>query len=151
MSATSSVVGIGSPFGADNLGQRAIDALRQPLSDLVLSNKIQLTYYDRPGLALLEYLKPFDTVHLIDAVVSGASAGTIHRFENVTDFQQSCQVVSTHDFGLAQALALGNVLGYLPNKLIIHGFEIDDENFSELKFSTFVEQLTTEIQTIVLD
>jgi hydrogenase maturation protease len=68
------IIGIGSPFGADQAGWRAIDLLSEAgLPDC------ELLKLDRPGSELLRYFEDAQYVVLIDAVLTGQGAGTAVR------------------------------------------------------------------------
>lgn len=119
------IVGVGSPFGSDAIGQRVIGLLQKRIElQGQYRDQIVLDYYDRPGPYLLEIMKDFYTVHLIDAIVSNQPIGTLHRYENIEAFQKDHQLLSSHGFGLAETLALGEILECLPDKVIIHGIEV---------------------------
>jgi hydrogenase maturation protease len=61
---------------------------------------------------------------LIDACVSGAVPGTVHRFEvSSTAMPAFASGVSTHGFGLAAAVELARVLGVLPRQSIVYAIE----------------------------
>ena len=63
------VVGIGSPFGADQLGWQIIEELRQhPKLKAWPEKQVQLLYRDRPGVSLIQDLKNSQYAILIDAV-----------------------------------------------------------------------------------
>jgi hydrogenase maturation protease len=63
-------------------------------------------------------------VLLIDAVRSGAPAGTIHRFEaHAAPLPARFFRSSTHLFGAADAIELARALGRLPSRLIVYGIE----------------------------
>jgi len=69
-----------------------------------------------------------DDVIVIDAVVTGASAGTVHVWEGGVWGGGQAPVFetsrgSTHGLGLAEAIELGRALGRLPAKLQIYGIE----------------------------
>lgn len=113
------IIGVGSPFGDDAIAYQVIECLKEESLPA-----IDLHYYDRPGWHLLECMKPFNTVHLVDAIVSGNPPGTLHRYEDIHTFEQHQNLLSSHSFGLAETLLLGEVLDELPAKLIIHGIEI---------------------------
>jgi hydrogenase maturation protease len=60
----------------------------------------------------------------VDAVVTGAAAGTVHRMETADGAMPAGLAgVSSHGFGLAEAVALGCALGRLPPRLIVHAVE----------------------------
>lgn len=115
------IIGIGSPFGEDQAGWKVIEILQRTSS---LPSKIEITSYDRPGLRLLSYIQNLECVYLIDAVKSGACAGTIHRFENEA-INECNTLLSTHDFGVIQTLKMGLALNMLPKKIILYGIEIN--------------------------
>ena len=62
---------------------------------------------------------------MIDAVSSGAEAGTIQRLDaSVEPLPASlASAPSTHAVGLGQAIELGRALGRLPGRLIVYGIE----------------------------
>ncbi|MBY0377010.1 MAG: hydrogenase maturation protease [Gammaproteobacteria bacterium] len=113
------VIGVGSPFGNDSIAYRTIECLKQE-PDF----RAHLHYYDRPGWYLLNCMKPFDTVHLVDAMISSKPPGTLYRYEDIHAFKHNQNLLSSHGFGLAETLLLGEALNELPTKLIIHGIEI---------------------------
>ena len=100
---STAIIGVGSPFGDDSIAERMIVALQEnnALCD------INIQYYDRPSWQLLEYMKPFQTVHLIDALCSHQPVGTVQCYQDITLFQQQKNLLSSHGFGLADTLALG--------------------------------------------
>ena len=119
------VIGVGSPIGSDNIAQQIIQLLKEH-SKNKFYNRIQFDYYDRPGIYLLELIKNFDVLHLIDAVVSNNPMGSIYRFEDINAFQAEKFLLSSHEMGVAEVLLLGKTLNFLPRKIIIHGIEIDN-------------------------
>lgn len=119
------VLGIGSPFGDDQVGWRVAETLKQQLS--LHDHKAQdvnIESHDRPGIRLIELMSEASTIFIIDAVKSGSEAGTIHRFENNEIFESDNRF-STHDIGVSQALQLGCSLNALPANIILYGIEID--------------------------
>jgi hydrogenase maturation protease len=60
----------------------------------------------------------------VDAVVSGARAGTLHIWDGChARLRNEVFCSSTHAFGLADAIELARVLDRLPNKLTVYGIE----------------------------
>lgn len=112
---TIKVLGIGSPFGDDQVGWKVIELLK---SHLPFSEHITLGQHDRPGARLLELMGGANTVYLIDAIKSGHPLGTIHCFKNTEIFTIKNHL-STHDLGLAQALQLAKALDVLPEHVIL--------------------------------
>ncbi|HEY7602965.1 MAG TPA: hydrogenase maturation protease [Gaiellaceae bacterium] len=80
---------------------------------------------DGEPVALVEALVGADEVTIVDAVSSGAPAGTVHEFEAGAEplpvrlFGAS----STHALGLAEALELARSLGRLPTRVRVLGIE----------------------------
>jgi hydrogenase maturation protease len=76
--------------------------------------------------ALLDAWSGAATVLLLDATRSEAPAGTIRRVEDALDGRGMLppeQRASAHALGLADAIALGALLGRLPRRLIVIGIE----------------------------
>ncbi|MEV5408756.1 hydrogenase maturation protease [Thermopolyspora sp. NPDC052614] len=61
---------------------------------------------------------------VVDAVVSHAPPGTVHRHEGLDPPVTSRH--SSHSLGLAEAAALGRALGRLPDALLFYGIEAAD-------------------------
>lgn len=71
-------------------------------------------------------------VVVVDAVVSGAAAGTIHRLEaHGAPLPASLGAASTHSFGLAQAIELCRALGRLPQRVVVYGVEVEGTGIGE--------------------
>ena len=112
------IIGIGSPFGADRAGWRAIDLLSEAgLSDC------ELLKLDRPGSELLRYLEDAQDVVLIDAVLDGQKPGTAIRLQTDALSLAACRT-SSHGFGVAEALQLAERLELLPSRLLLIGIQI---------------------------
>lgn len=76
------------------------------------------------GSSLIEAWKNANDVIIVDAVSSGAVAGTIHRFDSCnqsvpTEFFH----YSSHAFGVAEAIEVGRSLNMLPRRLVVFGIE----------------------------
>ena len=143
------IIGIGSPYGADQSGWHAIEFLKadRKFRDL-FNGEIQLICLDRPGMALLEYLQDVNYAILIDAIAGGEPG----KILEVTKEEILCDTrkISSHFTGVAEALAMGDIVDCLPNKITIYGigtgdcfagFTADKGNYSHLK-KLIVNQLT---------
>src|SRR5437667_4838472 len=62
-------------------------------------------------------------VILVDAVVTGAPCGTVHVLEGNPPRLPRTLQISSHGFGLAEALRLGQVLNSLPDRVTVYGIE----------------------------
>ena len=78
---------------------------------------------DRPGAALIDLMDGAGAVILIDAVRSGASPGTIHDLDLGDIDSLGAALVSSHDFGVAAAVALARKLGRAPAHGRVLGIE----------------------------
>jgi hydrogenase maturation protease len=129
---TIKVIGIGSPFGDDRLGWVAIDLLKQQQIAQKCHQHLILESCDRPGAQLIEIMRGIDSVILIDAVKSNkVPIGTLHCLKNDEIFTVNDGCLSSHAFGVGQALQLASVLGDLPQSVIFYGLEIDDKNTTD--------------------
>ena len=72
-----------------------------------------------------------ERVILIDAVVTGAPAGTIHVWEGSPPQLPHATHFSSHGFGLAEAFRLGHILNCLPQRITVFGIEGDRFGFGE--------------------
>jgi hydrogenase maturation protease len=147
------VIGLGSPFGDDAVGLEIIETLQQAKRlQPYFDGRLELLATDRPGPALLLHLKGAERALLIDAVVSGAPVGRLHRWSDVDEVENSQTSLSSHGFGLAQTLALGRQLGMLPGQLAILGIEIDPDagqiapaSLDDVKYSLLINEIEEEI------
>jgi hydrogenase maturation protease len=117
------VMGVGNPYGGDDAaGLSAARRLRGSVRD-----GIAVVEQTGEGTALLEAWRGAAAVILVDAVQSGAPAGTIHRLDaRVTRVPMRYFRHSTHHFGVAEAIELGRVLNELPRRLMLFGIEGKD-------------------------
>lgn len=140
------VLGIGSPFGDDQLGWEVVRLLQQrPALQAFISNQLHLFYCDRPGMHLLELMRDAQTVFLIDAVKTGAEIGTLHCFKN-DEISAATTSLSTHGLGVTIAMKMGQILQILPPNVILYGVEIDDVQLQFTR-SAPIEQA---IETLVI-
>jgi hydrogenase maturation protease len=120
------VIGLGSPDRGDDAVGAAVARAVAVL---------------RPGLAVVEHEDPtalldlwtgHSPVVVVDAVRSGAVAGSLHWLETGATAPPmgvgawaSSGHGSTHAFGLAEMVELGRALGRLPDRLVVVGVEAD--------------------------
>lgn len=75
-------------------------------------------------IELIEACEGAQAAWLVDAVCSGARPGTLHRFDvGERALPSGLFRVSTHRFGLADALELARALGRLPPRVTVYGIE----------------------------
>ena len=116
------IFGIGSPSGDDQAGWLVIDALLaggvQPGEGLAIEK------LDRPGATLIPRLENASRVILVDAMQGGGPAGCIRHFGQ-NGWPGYGGGLSSHGFGVLDALALARELRSLPPRLDLYGIEID--------------------------
>jgi hydrogenase maturation protease len=72
---------------------------------------------------LIEAWESADDVIVVDAVVTGAPAGTVQAWDGKQPLASVSATASTHGFGVAEAIELAHVLDRLPTRLRIYGVE----------------------------
>jgi len=119
------VIGLGSPLLTDDsVGLKAAQEIRRRLGR---DSGVEVQEDVRGGLHLMEQLAGYDRAIIVDAIITGAVPGTIHRLApGDIPTQRSA---SQHDVNLPTALALGRQLGvHLPadENILLVGIEADD-------------------------
>lgn len=114
------VIGVGNEYRSDDaVGLLVARRLKWRARD-----DVAVVERSADGAALMEAWKGANTVVLIDAVNSGADAGTIHRIEaHAQPIPQRFFRFSTHAFSVAEAIELARALNQLPRRLILYGIE----------------------------
>ena len=62
------IIGIGSPFGPDQLGWDVVTQLQHTLAEKTNDYQLNFIQCDRPGLRLLEFMQDTDMTILVDAI-----------------------------------------------------------------------------------
>jgi hydrogenase maturation protease len=114
------VIGLGNEFRHDDAaGLIAARQLREA--------SVAALEHDGDFAALIEKWKGIDDLILIDAVSSGAEAGTLHRINAASSpLPSAFSSSSTHTLGLADAIELSRALGTLPPHVLVFGVEGTD-------------------------
>ncbi len=85
---------------------------------------VEVVEHEGEPIELIEACDGARAVWIVDAVCSGAQAGTLHRFDaSAGPVPAELFGVSTHRLGLADALELARALGRLPARVIVYGIE----------------------------
>ncbi|HEY3366597.1 MAG TPA: hydrogenase maturation protease [Symbiobacteriaceae bacterium] len=116
------VVGCGNLFCADD--GAGVLAVRQ----VPETEGVRVIEAGCPGLGLLDLLAGARRAVLVDAVLSGAPPGTLHRFGPGALPVRESLPLSLHGVNLIDALALGRLVApeTMPPEIIILGIEIAD-------------------------
>ena len=123
------VLGMGNPILSDDgVGLYVAERLRAT----ALPDGVEVRQSEVAGLRLLELLRGYDKVVIIDALQSGREAGEVVRYE-ARDFAGGHRYSSAHSIGLETALELGRTLGYdMPSDVTVFAVEaVDVETFAE--------------------
>jgi hydrogenase maturation protease len=89
-----------------------------------LPNEVEVLEREGEPTGLIDAWGAGDEVWLIDAVVSGARPGTVHRLDATADaLPAELFRTSTHHFGLAEAVEIARAVGRLPARLVVYGIE----------------------------
>jgi hydrogenase maturation protease len=119
------VIGIGNEYRSDDaVGLIVARRLKELLADSVI-----VLEQSGDGAALMEAWRGAETVIVIDATLSGAAPGTIHRFDaSARPIPKIPFRCSTHVFSVAEAIELARALENLPRLLAVYG--IEGKNFA---------------------
>lgn len=112
------ILGIGSPAPDDRIGWEAADFLRRRYR---YDEDIEVELCDRPGIGLLAYFRRASRVIIVDAMHAGLAPGDVRLL--LPEQLEGAGAFSSHDAGVAEALALADALGELPDRLVIIGIE----------------------------
>jgi hydrogenase maturation protease len=110
------VIGVGNPDRGDDGVGRVVARLLRPHMSVVEHNG--------EATALVDTLRSAQHTWLIDAAQSGSPPGTIHRIDCTKDMPLLRSTVSSHGFGLAEAIGLARALGTMPPHCTIYAIEI---------------------------
>jgi len=143
------VIGIGSPFAEDQLGWKVIEKLQKKYSaDTQKKNHLLFQSLDRPGPALLEYLKDTARVILVDALKNSGQVGQVQRLslDDVEQFNPTA--LSSHSIGIAETLELAKVLEPRQGQhqeIILIGMELDQNSHQAIK-EKYIDRLVKQIE-----
>lgn len=115
------ILGVGNPLmGDDGAG---IEAVRM-LAEEKLHPNITVKDAATPGWTLVEWIKDWPAVVIVDAMQMGLKPGEWQCFDaGDVRFTSSEGAISLHDADLASGLALAEALDLLPPQLIFYGIE----------------------------
>lgn len=113
------VIGVGSPFGDDRAGWEVVAALEAALRSAAIPPlRVDIRACDRPGAALVQLLAGVPHAVIIDVALSaGSRAGSV-RWLDEREIEAR-RAVSSHGFGLAEALALARALDDAPSRVSV--------------------------------
>jgi hydrogenase maturation protease len=114
------VLGVGNVGRGDDAAGPAVARNLRSL----LPTGIEIMEHGGEATALIAQMDGAERVFLIDACVSGARPGTVHRFDvSAAPMPAVALGLSSHGFGVAAAVELARALGQLPRQCIIYAIE----------------------------
>ncbi len=116
------VIGVGNALRHDDAAGLEVARMVRALVDPA---RVAVIEHEGEQSALLDIWEGAAAVVLVDAIRSGAPAGTIHR---VDASEQPLPAPpwgssSTHAIGVAEAIELARALGRLPARVVVYGVE----------------------------
>jgi len=131
------VIGIGNPDrGDDGFGLLVADRMTERMAESggqSLRDTVTLLRCRGDLLSLIPDWAGYEAVICIDAAQSLGDIGRIHRFDcTQTDLPRDLAFLSSHAFGLAEAVALARTLALLPPTLVV--FAVEAECFDAKPF-----------------
>ena len=116
------VIGIGNAWQGDDAAGLAAARL---LQDRVPAGVVVRQLEGEP-IGIVEALEGADEAYLVDAVRSGATAGTVHRIDaSGAPVPAALSAASTHTLGLGEAIELARALHRLPRHVVVYGIEAE--------------------------
>ncbi len=114
------VVGIGNDHRGDDGAGLAAARLLKKLS----LPEIEIIELDGEVTRVLDSLRERDSAILVDAVRSGTTPGTIHRFDASHEpLPGSANQRSTHGMSLSSLVELARAQGQFPKQIVVYGIE----------------------------
>jgi len=113
------VIGIGNEWrGDDAVGREVVRSLRG-----TLGGSVRLTECNGMANEILDAWEGCDRAILVDAVRTGAAPGSLTRLDCSQTLPETGLPVSTHGFGVREAIELARNIGRLPETVIVYGVE----------------------------
>jgi len=131
------ILGMGSEILMDDgVGSRLANKLRKEN----LPPGFHVETSNIGGLELLEIIKDYDQLILLDGMRGGSDVGDLHFF-SPENFHETLHLSTVHDASFHNALKVGVKLGYnLPRNIDIVGIEVEEDKCFGEYFSDNLEK-----------
>jgi hydrogenase maturation protease len=141
------VLGLGNPLlGDEGVGVRVIEELK----GLDLPDGVVLVDGGTAGLSLISLMEGYQRVIVVDAAEMGQSPGRVVKFApSEVQLRMTKDLLSLHQVGFGEVLALAEALGVSPPQLTIIGVQPDRIGVGEV-ISPEVEQAIPQCIGLVL-
>jgi len=140
------ILGLGNDILTDDaIGLRVLDAMQERFPGAFEFRKCDLG-----GLDILELIKGFERVVMIDAIKTGGGIPGTVSFLTPEDFRHTLHISNFHDIDILNAMEIGRKLGMrIPAKFDIIAIEIvEDKVFGE-HLSPLLEKAFPQICRVV--
>jgi hydrogenase maturation protease len=146
------MIGVGNEYRSDDGAGIAVARRLRAL----FPSGVTILEESGEGAALMQAWQGATWVTLVDAVSSGASPGTVHRFDaQAAPMPTGFFHYSTHAFSVAEAVELARSLDQLPARLVVYGIEganfaagVDLSPTVEHAVEAVVERLAQEVRAV---
>jgi len=114
------VIGVGNRLrGDDGVGLAVADRLAHSVPD-----GVSVVACELEPTRVIDAWEGADSALLVDAVASGAPAGTVHRFDASREpLPARVFRSSTHAFGVGETVELARAVGRIPRRVVVFGVE----------------------------
>jgi len=114
------VIGVGNALRGDDAAGLAVAERVRALAGEAVAVRV----CEEEPTRLIDAFDGADIAFVVDAVSTGAPAGTVHRFDASGSPIPSLELrSSTHALGIGEALELARALGRLPRTTVVFGVE----------------------------
>jgi hydrogenase maturation protease len=128
VSASVVVIGVGNALrGDDAAGLAVAKNVRAGAPD-----GVSVHVFEEEPSRLIDAFGDADVAFVVDAMSTGAPAGTVHRFD-ASDARIPSRALrsSTHAVGIGETIELARALGRLPRRTVVFGVEGTEFNAGE--------------------
>jgi hydrogenase maturation protease len=141
------IICVGNPYRCDDVaGLLVADRLRAKGA-----GSLQIVKHDGEASRLIDVWRGFDRIFIVDAVSSREGPGTVSRLDaSCAEALRAVFCVSTHSFGVADAIEMARTLGELPAEVILFG--IAGESFEVgTRVSSSVIEATDKVANLIIE
>jgi len=119
------IIGVGNPDrGDDGAGRTVIRALRARIDARADKGAPTLIEQSGESILLIEAMQGFSSVVIVDAADFGAKPGSHRRFDaGEAALPSDLTNMSSHGFGVPQAIELARALGTLPARCTVYAIQ----------------------------
>jgi hydrogenase maturation protease len=140
------IFSVGNPlYGDDGVGKEVAEQF------IAKDNNFRVNYYDAgtDALSLIDRFKPNGLNIIIDAAKMGKDPGAVIRMDqHEVNFTIKWDHLSLHGFGLAETFKMAELVGTLPEDLIVIGIEPEKIRIGEKITKVVEDSIPTAVNLI---